>query len=422
VQRPGVSETIAADLRLLRIISVLIDATGLTKRAPLRPIFEEFRDWTIEELDYRIEGSHVREIYEKAVGSRTERIPRVYWSYTTRRVLTLERLHGVWVKDLMQSLQTSRGATVEILSRCNTNLDEVSLNLLRNTLRQIFVYGVFHADPHAANVLVMDNGTIGYVDFGIIGRISGGRRELQVRLHVALESGDFEQFYGAVLATLQPPYGADLISFEQVVRRHYTVWLNAQWMGTAGIREKSFARLMLGISNAVQRSGLAFKTVELRIFRALATVDAVLLQFAPDLDVRQELRHFFAAYRLFRFLSSDIPGLMHKIPDVTQLVFPYFEVPRWLEEARVSRFRRSLGVICVAVGAVVICLVPVLVVTPRLRVEAQNLLQLRRASMYLLVLTAGVLAMWFGHLLQLRSVVRRYVVEERRGYRDREYA
>jgi ubiquinone biosynthesis protein len=415
VQRPGVAATVEADLRLFRIIAFLLDAAGLTKRTPMKTVYQEFAAWTREELDYKIEGSHIQEVYEKAVGSKTERIPKVFWSYTTNKVLTLERLYGLWVKEVIERLQTDRRAVEEELAARKTTLTDVSQNLLRNVLRQVFVYGIYHADPHAANLLIMDEGVIGYVDFGITGRIGDKAKEAQVDLHVALESGDFEKFYLALLENVAPPYGADLTEFRSTAERAYTDWLTSQYMGHSNTRGKSFARLMLKINNAGQRYGLAFKRVEVRIFRALATVDAVLLQFSPTLDVRAEFRHFFGAYRAFNIATDKIPTLVHKIPALLEMLSDCLDRTAIIETAYVSRPKKWLGIACQFISVALFVSALIALFVPAWARPIFASINLGRAGGTLLLLLGVLIFAWLGYVLKLRSVIRDTVIEHQRN-------
>ncbi|MBZ5615788.1 MAG: hypothetical protein LAO23_17415 [Acidobacteriia bacterium] len=418
IQRPSVPDTIAADLKLFRFAAFLIDATGLTGRMPLKPVFEEFADWTRDELDYRIEGSHVQEIHDKAAGWRLERIPKVYWSHTSSRVLTLERLEGLWVKEIIERLQRDKEWVLEALAKRNTTLFDISQNLFRNTLRQIFVYGIFHADPHAANLLVMNDGVIGYVDFGITGRITDDSKKSQVRVHVALESGDVKRFFTAVLELMDTPYFADLPAFERDLKRLYLRWLTAQWMGGRGnLQDKSFARMMLGINRAAQRSGAALGSAEVRVFRALATVDAVLLQFAPDLDLRSELRYFFGAYMARRLVAQDVPRLLHRLPEVVDILSHRLDAEVSFRKAYVSRSRRTLGIMFQVLGIGSLVVAGVLAILPQFAHPVLTRLHLGRGQAVLLSLLATAWFAWLSHLLKLRSVVAGVPVEELRAAR-----
>jgi ubiquinone biosynthesis protein len=415
VRRPGVEATIEADLKLFRVFASLADATGLTRRMPLKEVYADFASWTREELDYRVEGSHVQELFDKAAGSKTERFPKVHWSLTTQKVLTLERLYGIWVKEIIERLQADERAVVEQLASINTRLLDISQNILRNTLRQIFVYGIYHADPHAANLLVMNDGVIGYVDLGITGRIGDESKEIQVDLHIALESGDFDKFFLTLLETLGPPQGANLSAFRHAAERAYTDWLNSQYMGHSNTREKSFARLMLRINNAAQKYGFAFGRVELRIFRALVTVDAVLLQFAPTMDVRSELRHFFGAYRAFNLASDKLPALAHKLPVLVNMLSNSLERTVVRQIARVSKVRASLGVILQVISVVLFVLALFSIFVPGIISPIRRMLQSGQLASVSLLFLGSLIFAWLGFVLRLRSVIYDTVVEHRRN-------
>lgn len=405
VRRPGVEKTVQADLRLFRIVAAVIDATGLTGRNPLRRLYDDFQEWTLEELDYRTEGSHVQEICDCSAGWPHEKIPRVYWSHTTARVLTLERLRGLWMKELLEIYRRDPAAAAKRLSDYKTTLQQVSANALHNGLRQIFVYGVYHADPHAANLLVMENGVIGYVDFGITGRLGGHAKQQQVQIHVALESGDFDEFYEAVLNIMDAADDSDLRIFKGEVRRAYHRWLNAQSMHTPMAIDKSFARLMLRLTRAAQSAGIGLREAEIRIFRSLATIDALLLELAPDLDMRSELRSFFASYVAFRFVTQDLPRLMHSIPAWTSQIADDLKFDLGIEKVIVSFAKKALGMTFKAVAAGLAAFGMLAILAPGVRNRLLNALGVTPLrGLALLVLSALFLA-WVSRLLRIRSVI-----------------
>jgi ubiquinone biosynthesis protein len=410
VQRPDVEDTMAADLKLFRAVAFFIDATGLTRRTPLKAVYTEFAEWSREELDFRIEGSHIQEIYTKARRSPTEKIPKVHWAFTTRRVLTLERLHGIWVKDVMQQLETDRERVIERLKEYDTSLVRISTNLLRNTLRQVFEYGVYHSDPHGGNLLIMPGGRIGYVDFGITGRIGFKARQQQVNIHIALESGDFERFYNAILDTIEVPYFADLSHFKNEVVKNYKVWLRAQYMGSGNVREKSFARLMLAINQAAQKADIGFRSMEVRIFRTMATVDAILLDFAPTLDVRKEFRRFFTHYNMKTLMHVDIPELLQKLPTVVRRQSEELDVHVVEVIPRVSRTRRVLSHIFRAV-AIVFAVIAVLILF-RLGAVLSRLSEIGIGwgAALAIASVAALFFLWLSNILHLRSIVRDEIV------------
>lgn len=285
------------------------------------------------------------------------------------------------------------------------------------TTRQVFEYGVYHSDPHGGNLLIMPEGRIGYIDFGISGRIGVKARQQQVNTHIALESGDFEQFYNAILDTIEVPYFANLSAFKREVARNYQVWLRAQYMGSRNIREKSFARLMLAINQAAQKADVGFRSMEVRIFRTMATVDAILLDFAPTLDVRKEFRRFFTHYNAKTLAHTDIPQLLQKVPAVIRRFSEGLDVQVVKVVARVSRPRRVLSQIFRVVAVVFAVIAFLALFGLDAVVSALGAAGLGRAAGVVITAVAALFSLWLGHMLYLRSIVHDEIMlpPDRRG-------
>lgn len=160
VQRPAAPAQVDADLDLLdQLAHLLADHAG--QRLFIDPValVEEFALSIRNELDYRIEGRNCDQLRRVFARDATVVIPQVYWPYTRTRVLTMGFVDGVQLADVqLGDLDMARRR--DLVDR-----------LARMWMEMIFTHGVFHADPHPANVIVMDDGRIGLVDFGIVGRI-----------------------------------------------------------------------------------------------------------------------------------------------------------------------------------------------------------------------------------------------------------
>jgi len=106
VQRPRLEQMVSVDLAYLGTIAKVIDSIGLMKRIELRAFADDFIRWTREELDFESEGTYIERMRQSKVKIKTEYIPKVYWEYSSRRVLTTEYLEGIWVSDLLHALET----------------------------------------------------------------------------------------------------------------------------------------------------------------------------------------------------------------------------------------------------------------------------------------------------------------------------
>ena len=161
VQRPEAPRKIEADLALLyqaaRLAKERVRALDFIDA---RELVDEFARSIRHELDYRQEGRNAQAFHRNFAGHPHVRIPRVYWSYSRQRVLTLEMLQGAQLADVELD-----DYTLEERHRLATLLTETWMTM-------IFRNGFFHGDPHPANILVIGPDQIGLVDFGQTGKLS----------------------------------------------------------------------------------------------------------------------------------------------------------------------------------------------------------------------------------------------------------
>jgi len=173
VQRPGAPRQIEADLALLyqaaRIAKERVRALDFIDT---REVVDEFARSIRQELDYRLEARNAERFRHNFAGHPHVRAPRVYWSYTRARVLTLEFLVGTQVADV--DLETT---PLEQRRRLAEVITEAWMTM-------IFRHGFFHADPHPANLLVLGPEQIGLVDFGQAGQLTDEDMTRATRLFI----------------------------------------------------------------------------------------------------------------------------------------------------------------------------------------------------------------------------------------------
>ncbi|MBN1544270.1 AarF/ABC1/UbiB kinase family protein [Candidatus Woesearchaeota archaeon] len=215
VQRPGVQRAVKIDIKILYRIA------GLAKRrygdSVIDPIgiVREFERYTENELNYLKEAHNIDVFHRNFAKSQTIVIPKVFWSHTTGRVLTMEFITGKRLTDLSKFRPAERKAMIR--------------RIIEAELEQMFVHGVFHADPHPGNFLVKRDGKIALLDFGIVGRMDyvmkehvadffmsmvnrdvDGMVDAAVKLGVTGEGADIDRIRSDVHERLSAYYGASL--------------------------------------------------------------------------------------------------------------------------------------------------------------------------------------------------------------------
>ncbi|HEX6279060.1 MAG TPA: AarF/ABC1/UbiB kinase family protein [Pyrinomonadaceae bacterium] len=168
VQRPNLEATITGDLEILnRVANFAERFPQLNENADWSGMLREFNVTIHEEMDYAAEGHNAERFRENFKNWTNIKVPKIHWNATTRKVLTMEFIHGTKVTDLDEQ------------ERLGISPAKVNRLLIKTYLKQLLEDGFFHADPHPGNLLVMADGRLAFFDFGMVGRITP---ELQAKM------------------------------------------------------------------------------------------------------------------------------------------------------------------------------------------------------------------------------------------------
>ena len=179
VQRPGVRRQVEVDLIILFDLARLAEKrTKWGAHYKLVDIAEELARTITEELDYSIEGRNGERLAEYFTKDKTVKFPKVYWDYTSKRVLMMEYVNFAKINNF--SLLKEQGYSNE----------KIVENLTTALLKQIYLHGFFHADPHPGNLGVLPGEVILFMDFGMVGRLDEDLRERFVAMILAIISKD----------------------------------------------------------------------------------------------------------------------------------------------------------------------------------------------------------------------------------------
>lgn len=181
VRRPDVAKIIEQDLEILsNMAEWLTSHSSIGQLYDLPTLLGEFSFRLRNELDYLREGRNANIFRKNFKDDPTVYIPYVYWDLTSQQVITMERVSGIKIND------------VDAIRAAGINLKLVAENSGRFTLRQLFDYGFFHADPHPGNFFVQPDGSLAVVDFGMVGRLTAQMKESLLKMVMAMASGDAE--------------------------------------------------------------------------------------------------------------------------------------------------------------------------------------------------------------------------------------
>ena len=215
VLRPGVEEVVDTDLDILRTQARFVaQHSEIANRYDVVEIADEFANAVRGELDYQIEAGNCERLGSAFADDDTVAFPRVYWEFTTSRVLTTERLFG---------LPFNRP---EKLSEAGLDRAELAKVGIYCYLEQIFEHGFYHADPHPGNLFALDDGRVGFTDFGRCGTISKVGRDQLADLFMAIIDDDSGLAVDTLLNAAGNPGDIDVAELERDVSRLITKYYN----------------------------------------------------------------------------------------------------------------------------------------------------------------------------------------------------
>jgi ubiquinone biosynthesis protein len=292
VQRPGIERTIATDISLMYRISGLVDLTRILGGTRSRDLIDELARWTREELDYTIEAHNARMMRENTRDPATEYDPDVHLEYTTKRVLTAEYLDGILIADLIADLRNDRPATLARLADAGYDLDRAATNIVWNFLSQAYAVGVFHGDLHPANLMLLPGDRIGYVDFGIIGRLPESVRQSLVLYAKNLFFGDVDAAISEFLRWMKPsPTTSPAAAADAMVTltRRFLDDLDKAVTG----RREILARYQVDLLATTRAHRMAIDPIVVLYMKVVFTIESVTSELSPKLDLQSIHARFF---------------------------------------------------------------------------------------------------------------------------------
>ena len=178
VQHPNIQNTITSDIRIMKLIANTLNSNlAITKSYNLPGMVEVFEKDLRKELDYKFEAMNAVHLKELLKNDEVY-VPKIYLEYCTDKVLVMEYLDGV---SLNKVLEAPKGTY---------NNEKIALMGADSFIKQILVYGFYHADPHPGNIFVLNKDTVAFVDFGMMGHLDKDLRDDLAKLFILVSDGD----------------------------------------------------------------------------------------------------------------------------------------------------------------------------------------------------------------------------------------
>ncbi|WP_069789663.1 ABC1 kinase family protein [Cyanobacterium sp. IPPAS B-1200] len=294
VQRPDLVRRITLDIYIMRSIATWVKENVKRIRSDLVAITDELAARIFEEMNYMKEGEnaskfkdlygHLEEIY----------VPKIYWEYTGRRVLTMEWIEGTKLTDIEKIQAQGIDAThlVEVGVQCS--------------LRQLLEHGFFHADPHPGNLLAMGDGRLAYLDFGMMSNIKPYQRYGLIEAVVHLVNRDFD---GLAQDYVNLDFLTPETDLTPIIPALAEVFNNA--LG-ASVAELNFKKITDEMSAMMYEFPFRVPAYYALIIRSMVTLEGIAINIDPEFKVLSKAYPYVAK----RLLTDQSEQLQASLRDL----------------------------------------------------------------------------------------------------------
>lgn len=267
VQRPGIEKTINLDLYILKDLAGFIDHhTQYGKLYDCSGMVLEFENTIKNELDFTREAENAETFQQNFTRDEGITVPKVKWIYTTKRILTMEYIDGIRVDD--EAVLELAGIDKKLLAK----------KLAASICNQILRDGFFHADPHPGNIQVLPDGTIVFLDLGMVGYLNEARKRMISDFFIGVASRDSRLVVKSIIDLETMPSRSNIKRFEKDVDRIIEKYLTMPWheIKLEALLYETFTIAFLNNIKIPREFALLAKT--------LGTLQSLLEKLAPDLN------------------------------------------------------------------------------------------------------------------------------------------
>ena len=355
VKRPGIDKIIESDISVMHTIAYLLDRyVPQAKRYRPVEVVNEFARVIHREQDFTVEGANVNRFCKMFEGDTTVKVPEVFWDYTTSEVLTLERIYGTPLDE------------TEKIKAKGLDIKKIAENGIRAFFKQVFEFGYFHADLHPGNIFTSDDGTIIYLDFGIVGRLDENLRRYLASLLFHLIRQDYHN-----MALIHREMGliskdVDMGEFEEALRD-----IAEPVLGRT-LEQINMSGLIMKLIRTARRFQMRLQPNLLLLQKSMVIIEGVGRQLYPDIDMWEVAKPLIYKWMLkekaspgriysrgkkrvdnFIEMATDVPYQVHSILSKTlseelKIGFVHHRLETLSEEINILGQRFAMGMIIAA--------------------------------------------------------------------------
>ncbi len=311
ILRPDIEKLFNEELDALMLFAYIVENTiSKAKRLKLVEVVHLLREITNIEMDLRFEAAAANELYENTKLDKGFNVPKIYWNYTTKKILTLDKVNGVSIREQKK------------LEEQGINLEYLAQNLIQHFLKQAVRDGFFHGDMHQGNLFVDPKGNIVPVDFGIMGRLDKNNRKFLAEILYGFIQRDYVKVAEVHFQAGLVPKNASKEEFAQALRS-----VGEPIFGQS-IKDISGGNLLAQLFEITEKFNMATQPSLLLLQKTMVVVEGVARKLYPETNIwevsrpvlEEWLKNVKSPKSTINTAINTSSEILKRIPDLPELM------------------------------------------------------------------------------------------------------
>ena len=331
ILRPDIEKLFNEELDALMLFAYIVENIfSKAKRLKLVEVVHLLREITNIEMDLRFEAAAANELYENTKNDLGFNVPKIYWNYTTKKVLTLDKVNGVSIRE-HQKLKDS-----------GVNLQKLAENLIQHFLKQAVRDGFFHGDMHQGNLFVDSNGNIIPVDFGIMGRLDKSNRKFLAEILYGFIQRDYVKVAEVHFQAGLVPQDASKEEFAQALRS-----VGEPIFGQS-IKDISGGNLLAQLFEITEKFNMATQPPLLLLQKTMVVVEGVARKLYPETNIWEVSKPVLEDW--LKSIKSPKSTFDTAVKTSSEIIKRIPELPEFIDRADYALKLMAEGKLNLAVG------------------------------------------------------------------------